>query len=113
MEIQSSMLECPFCNRLVQFSHEDITLLQHDCGVVLQKNYGRLVERPIATVQYPVAIIQKGTTGRWNGKSFRVLGRFRAWMKESVYNYWTILFDDSRIGYLAEGYEIKPDSVIS
>lgn len=63
-----------------------------------------LVKKPFHFIRQPVAIIQPGTEGRWNGKAFTISGRFRAWMKESVYNYWTILFEDDTIGYLGEGY---------
>jgi hypothetical protein len=49
-------------------------------------------------------VIQPGTEGQWNNQSFRVLGRFRAWIEEFVFNYWTIEFADGRLAYLGEGY---------
>ena len=99
-----SLEQCPACNRIVHFSHSETTLLQCSCGSVVQRKEGVLVDKPFYIIQQPVAIIQPGAEGKWNGKTFKVLGRFRAWIKEAVYNYWTILFDNATIGYLGEGY---------
>ena len=55
-------------------------------------------------IQSPSDIIQPGSYGKWKEKEFKVLGRFRCWFAESVINYWTILFKDGELAYLAEGY---------
>ena len=104
MENLPSIQQCPACSRILHFSHRETTLLQCTCGCVIQRKEGSLVKKSFQIIRQPVAIIQPGTEGRWNGKTFKVSGRFRAWIKESVYNYWTIIFEDDTIGYLGEGY---------
>jgi hypothetical protein len=99
-----SIQQCPVCSRLVQFLHKETTLVQCSCGAVLQRKEGALVSKPFYIIQRHASVIQPGTAGKWNGKTFTVIGRFRAWMQESVFNYWTILFEDNAIGYLGEGY---------
>lgn len=104
MENAPSIQQCPACSRIIHFTHRETTLLQCGCGSVIQRKEGVLVEKYFFLIPKPVAIIQPGTEGRWNGKAFKVSGRFRTWIKESVYNYWTIGFEDDTIGYLGEGY---------
>ncbi len=102
----SSILQCPDCSRLVHFSHPQTTIVQCEgCGTVIwRKPNGNIT----TTSQFPILekndIIQPGSTGKWKERKFTVLGRFRAWLEESAYNYWTILFDDGKLGMLGEGY---------
>jgi len=60
------------------------------------------------TSQFPLLqkndVIQPGTTGKWQSERFTVLGRFRVWLEESVFNYWTVSFDNGRVAWLGEGY---------
>lgn len=101
----SSIQQCPSCSSVVQFSHDETTLLQCRCGTVIhRKEGGVLLAKPYYIITQPDAFIGPGTTGKWNGQSFTVLGRFRAWCEESVFNYWTIVFVDGSLGYLGEGY---------
>lgn len=104
MEAFLSIERCPACARDLQLSHEAVTTVQCACGTALQRSEGRFVEKPFYIIQQAAAVIQPGTAGVWNGKPFRVLGRFRAWIEEFVYNYWTIAFEDGLIGSLGEGY---------
>ena len=64
------------------------------------------MKKPHFTIINNRGIIQPGTTGKWEKKDFTVLGRFRAWFEESVFNYWTIVFADGEHAWLAEGYGI-------
>lgn len=104
--MQSSFVQqCPACERVIRFSHDETTLLQCVCGTVInRKEGGLLVARPFFVVQNPGDLIQPGTGGTVQGKAFTVLGRLRAWFDASVFNYWTILFSDGELAYLGEGY---------
>jgi hypothetical protein len=97
--------QCPSCARVVHFSHDETTILQCTCGTVInRKEGGILLSKPFYIVQNPGDLIQPGTGGKWQGKNFTVLGRFRARFDASVFNYWTILFSDGELAYLGEGY---------
>ena len=97
--------QCPSCSRVLYFSHEDTTIITCSCGTVVErKEGGVLLSKPYYLIHHPYDRIQPGTTGKWQGKDFKVLGRFRVWLEESVYNYWTILFSDGELTYLGEGY---------
>ena len=95
---------CPDCGRVLYFSHDETTLLQCACGSTVFRTDGVITSKPFYTIAQPTDFIQPGTEGVWNGKSFRVLGRVRAWIEEFVFNYWTILLQDGSVTYLAEGY---------
>jgi predicted RNA-binding Zn-ribbon protein involved in translation (DUF1610 family) len=101
----SIVQQCPSCARVIHFSHDETTILQCVCGTVInRKEGGLLLPKPFYLVQNPGDLIQPGTGGKWQEKTFTVLGRFRAWFDASVFNYWTILFDDGELAYLGEGY---------
>jgi hypothetical protein len=100
----TSIQQCPACGNLAVFKHVETTLLQCSCGKVIERKNGVLTSRQLAVIQEPADLIQPGTEGKWNGKAFTVLGRFRVWVKEFVINYWTIVFKDNTIAYLGEGY---------
>lgn len=103
--MSSFVPQCPSCARVIQFSHEETTILQCICGTVInRKEGGLLLPKPFYLVQNPADAIQPGTGGRWQEKAFTVLGRFRTWFVASVFNYWTILFSDGELAYLGEGY---------
>ena len=99
------MQQCPSCGRVVSFSGAETTILQCACGTVInRKEGGLLLSKPFYLVQNPGDVIQPGTEGSFQGKSFTVLGRFRCWFESSVFNYWTIVFSDGELAYLGEGY---------
>ena len=101
-----SILFCPDCNRQLPFTHGATNLVQcTGCGsVIYRKPDNTVINKPQLTIPSKVEVIQPGTTGTWENKSFTVLGRFRAWFEEAVFNYWTIRFDNDELGWLAEGY---------
>ena len=98
--------QCPDCGRLISFSNEATNLIACQCGTVLFKNQGQILKRPYYIIQQFNDIIQPGTEGKWESKSFKVTGRIRSWYDEFVFNYWTIIFNDGSTGYLGEGYGI-------
>lgn len=53
---------------------------------------------------YSTEILQIGTTGFYETKSFKIVGRIRTWFEESVFNYWTVQFADNSKAVLSEGY---------
>lgn len=95
---------CPSCSRLIQFTHEKTNLVQCDCGSTYHRIDGQCAPRNMYLILQPSDSIQPGTEGSWNGRSFKVLGRVRAWIEEFVFNYWTIVYSDGQLGYLGEGY---------
>jgi hypothetical protein len=106
METITSVTFCPSCARAVTFMHPSTTLLVCGCGSVVHRDGAQIRTKPIPIIQQPTDAIQPGTKGQYKGRPFDVLGRFRAWMEEFVFNYWTLAFADGSIGYLAEGYGI-------
>ncbi|MGB8192799.1 MAG: DUF4178 domain-containing protein [Chitinophagaceae bacterium] len=97
--------QCPKCGRVLTFSHEQVNILQCACGAVInRKEGGTLIEKPFFVIQNKIELIQPGSFGKWKDRDFKVLGRFRGWFEESVFNYWTILFNDGELAYLGEGY---------
>ncbi|PZR26364.1 MAG: hypothetical protein DI535_14685 [Citrobacter freundii] len=104
----SSISQCPDCSRIIHFS-SDLTNMGicGSCGTIVWRTMAGIISR---SPQFPILqkneIIQPGTTGTWQSERFTVLGRFRAWFEESVFNYWTISFDNGRIAWLGEGYGI-------
>jgi len=100
----STLQHCPDCSRVLYFSHADTNIIHCGCGSTVYRSDGAVFAKPFYTVANPFDVIQPGTEGSWNGKSFRVLGRMRAWIEEFVFNYWTVLWNDGSITYLGEGY---------
>lgn len=96
---------CPVCQRLASFTHPAPNLIDCTCGAVLQ----RKEQRELSTVAVSIVLnkrsgIQPGTKGKWEGRSFTVLGRIYCWFEEAVFNYWTITWEDDKIGWLGESY---------
>jgi hypothetical protein len=101
---ESLLQACPQCRRMLYFSHSETTLMHCTCGATVQRKDGEMEARPFYTILQPTGSIQPGAEGSWNEKKFRVTGRIRAWFEASIFNYWTIIWDDGAIGYLGEGY---------
>ncbi|PWV50404.1 DUF4178 domain-containing protein [Chitinophaga sp. S165] len=96
---------CPSCSNVVTFTSKHTTVKVCACGTVLNRMPdGTVLSRPFHTISDKAAVIAPGTTGKWDGKTFRVTGRFRTWTSETVFNYWTIIFQDETVAYLMEGY---------
>lgn len=105
MSILPSIHQCPNCSRVIKFSTPHTTVSVCVCGTVLNRmGDGSIIPRPFATVVNTADVIAPGTTGQWNGKPFTITGRFRTWGDETVFSYWTILFQDQSFAYLLEGY---------
>ncbi|SDG77582.1 DUF4178 domain-containing protein [Chitinophaga filiformis] len=97
--------KCPSCSNLVTFSSRHATVRVCTCGTVLNRmTDGTIIPRPFSVIAEKASVIAPGTTGQWKGKTFRVSGRFRIWTSETVFSYWTIIFEDETAAYLMEGY---------
>jgi len=99
------MYQCPSCGQTLLFQSKETTLKICSCGSVIKRLESDDLAKKIAfTVSDHNDLIQVGTAGSYQGRPFEVIGRFRLWLSESVYNYWTILFADGSLAFLAEGY---------
>lgn len=112
----------PGCQKPVSFVNPHTQLLVcTQCGSVLARISEQTVTaRPLGTVLKKQSGIQPGTRGQWEGKRFTVLGCCRCWFEESVFNYWTIAWEDKSVGWLGESYglyyimePIKPEKYLS
>lgn len=95
---------CPTCSRGLSFINTVNNISVCSCGEIWERKGENLERLVLPVIDHPDDYIQPGTTGNWNGKTFIVTGRFRAWFKETVFNYWTIDFGDDRPWYLGAGY---------
>jgi hypothetical protein len=102
---ETGLYQCPACSRTIQFRSKETQITVCTCGQVLKRlDSDDLVVKPAFTLPDHNDLIQLGTTGTYNDQTFEVIGRFRLWLQESVYNYWTILLADGSLAYLAEAY---------
>jgi len=105
MASTSIIQQCPTCARVLPFTHDATNIISCACGSVILRKGNNLQARPFYIIQQPHDGIQPGTEGVYQGRPFSVIGRFRAWIEEFVFNYWTIVFNDNnQTAYLAEGY---------
>ncbi|SHM99651.1 DUF4178 domain-containing protein [Chitinophaga sp. CF418] len=105
MTVIPSTYQCTSCNNLVTFSSRHTSVAVCTCGTVLNKMAdGTIVPRPFPVIAKKASVIAPGTMGQWKDKTFRVTGRFRTWTAETVFSYWTIIFQDETAAYLMEGY---------
>ncbi|HLZ88674.1 MAG TPA: DUF4178 domain-containing protein [Puia sp.] len=101
---ETGMYQCPLCSKAIVFRSKDTRLKVCACGSVLNRlESDDLALKPAFIIPDHNDLLQIGATGVWQGRSFEIIGRYRVWLAESVYNYWTILFDDGP-AILAEGY---------
>lgn len=101
------MLQCPYCSAALSLSSGHINVSECSCGKILRIQEGIIVkDSRLSSPAEKSSYIQKGTTGVYEQRKFRVTGRFFTYTADAVFNYWTILFDDGEACYLAEGYGI-------
>lgn len=101
----TGMYQCPSCAQTVIYRSDGTRIRICVCGQVLNRlDSDELVAKPAYTIIEHNDWVQTGTTGVFQDKKFEVLGRFRLWLEESVYNYWTVLFEDGSLAWLSEGY---------
>lgn len=106
-----TILECPKCAAMVAFEYASSNIKECTCGSVVQRiniSNGSIQELKIEPALHTVTVkgyyIKPGTTGEWDKKPFKVLGKMGVWFEESFFSYWFIVFNDGETGFLAEGY---------
>ena len=106
-----TILECPKCAAMVAFEYASSNIRECTCGSVIQRTNmakGETQELQVADTLHTATVrgyyIKPGTTGEWEKKTFKVLGKMGVWFEESFYSYWFIVFNDGETGFLAEGY---------
>lgn len=91
---------CPFCQSM---------LVRHDVNL---EAIGKMADLPD-----DMSPLQVGTSGRFDGKGFSLLGRLKMAWSDGSWNEWYALFDDGSEGWLAEaqGFWMMsvPDTQIS
>ncbi|WP_153796032.1 DUF4178 domain-containing protein [Foetidibacter luteolus] len=101
----TGLYQCPGCSKPISYRSSEANTLVCSCGTVVSRlKSGAMSSLAVAVVAFPEDYIQTGTSGKRNGVRFEVIGRCRLWLDEAVYNYWTVIFDNGSICYLAEGY---------
>ncbi len=76
---------CSFCKS---------TLVRQDMNLSL---IGKMSD-----LQYDLTPVQLGTTGKYGGKRFDVIGRLKVSYSDGFWNEWYVIFDDGSTGWLAE-----------
>lgn len=100
-----AIYQCPSCANSVTFTSKHTSVQVCVCGTVLNRMPdGTVLPRPFHVIADKASVIAPGSTGQWKDKTFRVSGRFRIWTAETVFSYWTIIFQDETAAYLMEGY---------
>jgi len=90
---------------MLAFEHALSNLKECTCGAVLQRKNNELtVEGSLNAVTVKGYQLKPGTTGKWNDKTFTILGKIGVWFEESFFSYWCIVFNNGQTGWLAEGY---------
>jgi len=102
---ETGLYQCPACSQSLIFQSKETRIKVCTCGAIANRlESDDLVKKSAFTIGDHNDLIQPGTTGTYKGQSFEVIGRFRLWLAESVYNYWTIVFAGGTPAILAEGY---------
>jgi Domain of unknown function (DUF4178) len=90
---------------MVAFEYVESNIKECTCGVVLLKKDNQLtIAEGLNNVTVKGYQVKPGTTGEWDSRQFRVLGKMGVWFEESFFSYWSIVFKDGTTGFLAEGY---------
>ncbi len=102
---ETGIYQCPSCSQSLIFKSKETRIKVCTCGTPINRlESDDLTKKSAFTIGEHNDLIQVSTTGVYQEKPFEVIGRFRVWLAESVYNYWTILFNDGTPAFLAEGY---------
>lgn len=106
MATVNGLYACDSCNATLSFASKDTQWMAcGGCGTVHYRYDGIApVRKPVKAIRTSNDLIQPGTTGRWQGKAFRVLGRVRYRFADGLVNFWTVMMEDGLVQYLSEGY---------
>jgi hypothetical protein len=104
--MEANIPYCPGCmKQLPSKTHLQTVLICPNCICSYQK-----VGNKIEFLQGEKAVLEDmtplrlETTGRWEGKSFEIMGRIQYFFENNYRNLWALLFAGHSFGWLAESY---------
>lgn len=113
--------DCPSCGAPVHaHSATAVTLVCGYCHSLLVRQDGGLHDSGRDSALFEsFSPLQIGTTGRFAGRGFAVIGRLQARYEHGLWNEWHIAFDDGQTGWLSEAGDLyvitqyieKPDNL--
>ncbi|MEQ9663791.1 MAG: DUF4178 domain-containing protein [Parasphingopyxis sp.] len=95
---------CPNCGAEVVFRSSGLPAVICDYCHSTVKRIGEALEKigEVAALPFDVSPIQRGTTGKYDGRNFEVIGRIRLGYEQGSWNDWLCLFSDMTHGWLSE-----------
>lgn len=97
-------VNCPACGAPVNFkSHASVTSVCDYCKTTVLKQGDEVRDLGrVGQVLEDYSPIQIGTSGRFQGQSFTVIGRLQVRYDDGFWNEWFLMFDSGKPGWLAE-----------
>lgn len=97
-------LNCTSCGAEVQFrSKASVFAVCSFCkSTLVRQDMNLELLGKMADLQFDMSPIQLGTSGKYEGKSFDVIGRLKVDYPDGFWNEWYTIFNDGQTGWLAE-----------
>jgi hypothetical protein len=97
-------IDCPNCGAPVTFRSAALpSRVCDNCkSMLVRSDDGVAIAGLQAALPFDVSPIRIGTAGRFEGRSFDVIGRVRWAWSDGSWNEWLCLFGDGRTGWLGE-----------
>lgn len=96
--------QCPACGAPINFK-SSITLYatcEYCTALVIRKDLKLESLGKVARLPNDVSPLQIGTTGKYMGVSFEIIGRLKVAWQKGIWNEWFLLFGNQEEGWLAE-----------
>jgi uncharacterized protein (DUF983 family) len=95
---------CPSCGAPCEFrSHASVQAICSYCQATVVKDAESVKDLgTMSSVLEDYSPIQIGTSGKYGGKAFDVLGRIQLRYAAGMWNEWYLVFDDGSIGWLGD-----------
>ena len=97
-------LNCTSCGAEVEFrSRASVFAVCAFCkSTLVRQDMNLEVLGKMSDLQYDLTPIQLGTSGKYEGKGFDVIGRLKVSYTDGFWNEWYVIFSDGTTGWLAE-----------
>lgn len=97
-------LACPSCGATVEFKSKASAfgVCQFCKSTLVRQDLKLEVIGKMAELQEDLSPLQIGTRGRYQQKSFEVIGRMRLAWKDGFWNEWYVVFNGDKTGWIAE-----------
>jgi len=95
-------LNCPSCGALLKLRGTPYGVCQYCQSLLLRNDATYEAVGKVAEVPDDFSPMQLGVQGYFEGKHFALIGRIRKSWEQGSWNEWCALFDDQRVGWLAE-----------